>query len=1141
MKKTFAFSRFAMAVASVAACVFPLVVAASETPQIVEPASPVASVEKPDVVVGKTVPTIECVRQYVLVEEKGVSVRGYMLVRGGAGDRFNFLRSEAVLTHCLLPKGIRRVHLPEGRSTDASWAQGLVLDEAGTFIVRFDYQLSAKGGAAELRLPTPSAVNDHAEVLLVAKDCQVTSSEAASVTGRRATASGEFEALTRFRNVALDSRPVAVLRFFPSAERTIRWAPNVRDRRSEALVFYAETADLYVPSLGVLGGRHLVRIRPAQGILHDVNIVVPAGLTIANVSGDGVGRWRFDPERRRLHVPFGMGQANENTLLVETQMGIGALPQSLTLAPLVVEGSATQVGMFAVGTGDDVQVATVRPGKMLAVTNDDFAAAKLDAGNAVLRRSYRYSDPATAHLVVEAAAVAPEIRLQGVQNLSLGEDRTSLSATWNVDIKRAGVFRLAFDLPETLDIESLSGPSLSHWTESKEKGRRTVIMHLRGRTLGSQTFALSLAGPGIAGKTTWSVPRLVLHDAVRQSGQILIIPEDGLRLHVAQRTGATQYDPSVRNVETGSRSKAQFQKIPRNALAFQHPQREWSIEFKVESLAPWIQATYLHDLTLRDGQARALANFEYNIENAATKTLRVQLPADAESVHFTGPHLDSAHMLPAGQGGEAGAAAIWEIKLQRRILGKTTFQATYQRPAPAGTPYLVSPVGAIDAGLQRGWLTLRTAGRLELKPGAIPPSLTPTDWQSVPPSLRATLAEPATTLCVIENNYRLPLTTLTHDPARLLALRIERADLQTLLSENGKDGGQALTRAALTARLAGKGLLRATLPSNATYWHCYVNNEPVRVAVNGAELLIPVAPNPDTTQPTTIEFYYADGTGGGELKHRLEGPRFNVPLENITWRVHLPDGRTLGRHRGDLRLQPAAPATKKAPSFGLGEYLAGNTKAVKQKEADAQRFIQLGTKYRYQGQQEQAVQALALAGNLSQGNKSLNEDARVQLNVLRSEQIEVGMNRRKNTFYNNISSNGGSLDGLNVAIMSNGTNLNHDYNQQEISDYRSQNTTEDNEVNQRIAARMLAQQLTAASAPDSIRTLLPAQGETLTFERSLQVGTGSDLQVQLELRPVVWKAAGRFWPFAGSAVLAFLAALLLPRLVRPKAPGFAVR
>lgn len=1066
---------------------------------------------------------------------------GSMRVCGGAGERFNFLRSGAVLTRCTLPDGIRLVRLPQTGRARAPWVQGLVLDKAGTFIVEFEYHLPAKGvAAAELQLPTPAAVNDSAEVVLAAKDYQISSPDAASVFGG-AEASEKFN--KNFPAMAAMAKTVAVLQFFPGADRTIQWVPKARDRQGEALVFYADTADLYVPSLGVLDGRHLVKIRPAQGILFDVNIVVPAGLTIANVSGDDVGRWRFDPERRRLHVPIGSGQANETTLLVETQMGLGALPQSITFAPLVVEGAATQVGMFAVGTGDDVQVATANPVRMLAVTNDDFAAAPLKPDGTTLRRSYRYSDPATAQLTVQAAAVAPEIRLQGTQNLSLGEDRTSLSATWNVDITRAGVFRLAFDLPEAFDIEAISGPALSHWTEIKEKNRRTIIMHLRGRTLGSQTFSLSLAGPGIAGKKTWSVPRLALHDTVRQSGQILIIPEDGLRLHVAHRTGATQYDPAVRNIEAAPRPVAPFQKIPRNALAFQYPQREWEIEFKIESLAPWIQATYLHDITLRDGQARALANFEYNIENAATKTLQVRLPAGAESVHFTGPLLASAHALPAGEGTEkdAGATTTWEIKLQRRILGKTTLQATYQRPAPsAGTPYMVTPVSTIGAGLQHGWLTLRTTGRLELKPGAIPPALTPTDWQSVPPSLRATLAEPATTLRVIENNYRLPLTTLTHDPARLLALRVERADLQTMLSENGKNGGQALTRATLTARLAGKGLLRATLPANATYWHCYVNNEPVRVALNGAELLIPVAPNPDTTQPTTIEFYYADSTSGGELKHMLEGPRFNVPLENIAWRVHLPDGRTLGRHRGDLRLQPAASVAKDTASFGLVEYLADSTKAVKQKEADAQRFIQLGTKYRYQGKQEQAVQALTLASKLSQGNKSLNEDARVQLKVLRSEQIEVGMNRRKNTFYSNASNNSGiTLDGLNNGFMQQNANTSHDYNQQEISEHRSQNTSEENEVNQRIAARMLAQQLTDAGAPDSIRTLLPAQGEVLTFERSLQVGTGSDLRIQLELRPVVQESRGRFWPLAGSAVLAFLGALLLPRLVRPRPPEFA--
>ena len=57
--------------------------------------------------------------------------------------------------------------------------------------------------------------------------------------------------------------------------------------------------------------------------------------------------------------------------------------------------------------------------------------------------------------------------------LSLSEDRTVLAANLTADITRAGIFRLSFILPTGFDVESVSGQSLSHWSESKTDAGRT--------------------------------------------------------------------------------------------------------------------------------------------------------------------------------------------------------------------------------------------------------------------------------------------------------------------------------------------------------------------------------------------------------------------------------------------------------------------------------------------------------------------------------------------------------------------------------------------------------------------------------------------------------------------------------------------
>src|SRR6185295_16190793 len=104
-----------------------------------------------------------------------------------------------------------------------------------------------------------------------------------------------------------------------------------------------------------------------------------------------------------------------------------------------------------------------------AINIEDFPPSMLQTlsgqiAGLTLRRAFRYADPSGV-AVLKASAVEPDVRIEAQQTLSLGEDRTVLAATLTVSISRAGIFRMSFVLPTALDVESVSGASLSHWTE----------------------------------------------------------------------------------------------------------------------------------------------------------------------------------------------------------------------------------------------------------------------------------------------------------------------------------------------------------------------------------------------------------------------------------------------------------------------------------------------------------------------------------------------------------------------------------------------------------------------------------------------------------------------------------------------------
>jgi hypothetical protein len=106
-----------------------------------------------------------------------------------------------------------------------------------------------------------------------------------------------------------------------------------------------------------------------------------------------------------------------------------------------------------------------------------------------------------------------------------------------------GTFQAELHPARRLEVESLSGAALSQWTEAQEGSQRIVTLHFNGRTIGEQAFNLSLAGPRTRRRTRGRFPRLVVREATRQTGDVLVVPGKGIRLRAVDREKVTQLDP----------------------------------------------------------------------------------------------------------------------------------------------------------------------------------------------------------------------------------------------------------------------------------------------------------------------------------------------------------------------------------------------------------------------------------------------------------------------------------------------------------------------------------------------------------------------------------------------------------------------
>ncbi len=1053
----------------------------------------------------KESPVAETVTQQIRVEEKFALATAKIRWEAVKGQRLPLLFDPAVLTKAVFPNAALK---PIQASAGGKRAQHLLALESGTFDIEIQYQVPVTMTDAEsgFVLPSQFGMVNQLTLTLVNLDVDVVSPQAVSID--RKTAGKDT---------------IATLVLAPANDIWIGWKPRSRDVSREKAVFYAELTQLFAPTAGVIEGLHHAAIRPAQGELAELSFNVPKGATITDVfdaatitpvkEGEKapvsiLSQWRFDPDTGKLRVSLAPPQSRPFSLFIRSQIATGPLPVAQAVGLISVDNAAGQIGLLGIATGNEVQLDTVTAEPFSAINLEDFPAhiapvLATQIPGLTVRRAFRYADvKATAE--VKASAVEPDVRVESQDTLSLGEDRALLASNATVEISRAGIFRLSFTLPAGMDVESIAGKAMSHWTESKSDAGRIITMHLRGRTEGQQEFAISLTGPGMKSAKAWVAPQLIYREASKQRGTFLVVPEQGMRLQVTTREGVTQLDPQ----KSGIKQKG--------VLAFRILQTPWNLALDVEQVDPWVQVTSLQHATVGEALVKIAANLQYQIENTGLKAFRVALPAGAENVKFSGDQV--ADFLAVPNAADAGMQT-WEVKLHRRVIGPYLLQATYQTPVPANAVEIsLRGVQVADVNLQRGFVTVQAGGRLQVRVDAPPAALQPTEWQSIPRALQKDLTASSASFAyrLVEAAFALPMKLVRHEATKLLPARVNNITFTSVIS----DSGTMLTQVRLEMLPGDKRLLHLTLPKDAKFWFAFVNQNGVWPWREGDQILIPLEQRSRTGEAIPVSLFYSSQigeAGKSSLDLQLHAPKFDLPLENITWHVYLNEKWQIKKWTGSLQMQRERIVSR-ASAVDVQTYLQGEVSQQREKTKAAEQMLALGNDALQQGNPQQARRAFESAWNLSQHDNAFNEDARVQLHNLKLQQAVVGLNVRNKIV-------AGAPDALAGKLRAESGNKDANYTQQDAKDLLGSNTADDNTAFNRLAERLIQQQDAAVTNPSTIQASIPEQGRLITFSRAVAVDNWADLQIGLEAKVVA--TASWFTRLAILAGVALLLALLM--------------
>ena len=877
--------------------------------------------------------------------------------------------------------------------------------------------------------------------------------------------------------------------FAPGQPAVFAWRPLERQAAREEVRFYARDFALAAVSPGLLQVFHEIRLQIAQGQVDRLALEVGPGQTVTSVNGSWIGAWRFDPTGHGLEVRLTQPVTGSYTMTVTTQSVSAAVPYEVRLEPLVVGQALDQHSVVGVAAEPSVYLVVDQhptPVNLADYVSEVGSIAKAVPGLGGEQISHAFSfESAGGAVTGRVQAVQSEVRSQETARFNVEDDRLVYNSQWGIEIAKAGRFDVDLLIPAGFDIDALDAQKVSHWDESMEAGQRRVRVHFKHRLTGVVQLKLALSQAVAEVPDRLTAPRVTVVGGIKHTGYLIVGSEQGVRLSVASRQGVSEVNP------------AELGHAAQGLLAFQFLRPDWQIQLQTELIQARITVQSLHIARVTDGLVRHQHALRYRLYHAGTKAFSLVLPTEALGVTITGPGIARREQLSPGQ---------WRIELADKVydqpyLMNVNYETRYN-PTDGNVPLV--PVRCQDADLQQGYVAVFATERVELAADSTDATLRSADARSIPEHFGAgDLSGAAMCYRSISAQYALTVQARRHAAAGQIGAEVLQTDLVSVVTA----AGQTINRVVLTLRVEGQRHLQTILPEGAAIWSLTVDGQAVqpslRAGADGRKSLLVPLPQ-QTSDEVQVDMVYvadlpsaragarpADWSG----RHSLQGPRFDLPLKNITWQVYMPQGFAYGDFDGTLTIDQRVARAGQVSRYDMQTYQQQILTINRQNEMVAQQQQTLAQELRQKGEQGAARQALTKGYNFSIGNTALNEDIRVDLDNLVRQQAKVGLINARGRLRRQ---SGASPEGqVGNALPSDAQAL----SQQQVERIENSLGQADNENLELITRRIIQTQAAAETSVSQIQVTMPACGQVLRFDSPLQVEPAAEMAIAFTARP----------------------------------------
>ena len=772
----------------------------------------------------------------------------------------------------------------------------LILPKAGDASVDLNFLAPHTGDATRraLGFGIPPALTSEVNVVLNEADAEI---ELPTAIRHEPVAGGDGKTEVRHAIIGANDRV------------ELAWKPRVRKASEIDAIVFANNHALISFGDGVVQMRSVIDFTVSQGELSRARVALPAGWKLMRVESANLRDHvtADEDETAILTADLAKPEAKAWKLALTLERPLPMPPANVPLAiphPLEVQ---RENGLLALHTTPELNL---NPGQPEGLTKIDAALFQKESGLKVAapHSVYRFRQ-AEFTLATTVETVLPRLEAKAEHTLDIGEKQLRLASriTYDIDVKRAGVFDLALRLPEAAwRLDSVTADNLTQWSERTEEGVRYLDLRLKQRTIGQYPVSIIMTRPVDTAPDTATVPAVHPLGVEKLQTFVAVTAVPGLEVSAGDTASLVEIPsrelPQVavlRVAPDGARAKV---------LAYKHLDAEpgaqpaWSLTANTIVLSSWLrEVQIISRLHITDRLLTGEATVRFNIDRAPNKEFRLFLPKECRNVKITGR--DIRDKVPTPRADNSGQD--WRIELQNKVLGAYTLRVTWEYAGDlAGSTVPIATPRALGANidprveLENGWLLINPRAPLRVEAASSPAGLEHADLSLLPAWARRSDETALLSYQYVRPGWNLTLKTIRHEDAMVPTGNITRARLHSVLAEDG----QMMTRMQLTVHSNGKQYLGLQLPGKEPrIWAAFVNDMAVSPARSGDQFRVPLKQlTGDEAMSVRLVYTTRVDALGRRGNIGLEAPQLDLPLQDARWRLTLPEDFDYSEFKGTM-------------------------------------------------------------------------------------------------------------------------------------------------------------------------------------------------------------------------------------------------